>query len=252
MSNDSTTFGFESVSPDEKVERVKGVFSSVASKYDLMNDLMSVGIHRIWKNAMIGRLNPQPGESLLDVAGGTGDIARAFVEAAESKRFRRGGQPAQAIVSDINDAMLLAGLAQRGDAGLSWCAADATKLPFPDKRFDAVTISFGIRNVVDIPAALREFRRVLKPGGRFACLEFSHLGSDFLQEAYDAYSFNIIPAIGQMVVGDRESYQYLVESIRRFPKQETFADMIKDANFGRVDFTNYTGGVAALHMGWAI
>ena len=252
MTNETVSFGFEDVSREEKVSRVKGVFNSVASKYDLMNDLMSVGIHRVWKSNMIARLNPQPGEYLLDVAGGTGDIARAFVEAAEKVRDRRGGAPATAVVSDINHAMLCAGLEQRGDAGLQWACADATRLPFPDKTFDVVTISVGIRNVVDIPAALREFRRVLKPGGRFACLEFSHMATAELQKAYDAYSFTVIPPLGKLVTGDRDSYQYLVESIRRFPKQDVFADMIREAGFSNVSYTNYTGGVAALHMGWAV
>ena len=252
MTDEKVSFGFEEVTREEKVDRVKGVFHSVASKYDLMNDLMSAGIHRIWKANMIARLNPQPGEYLLDCAGGTGDIARAFVEAAEKVRKRRGGEPADAIVSDINDSMLLAGLEQRGDAGLQWACADATKLPFPDKTFDVVTISFGIRNVADIPAALREFRRVLKPGGRFACLEFSHMATDGLQKAYDAYSFNVIPTLGGIVTGDKDSYQYLIESIRQFPKQEEFAGMIREAGFSNVSFTNYTGGVSALHMGWAV
>ena len=251
MTDDTVSFGFEDVTREEKVSRVKGVFRSVASKYDLMNDLMSAGVHRVWKANMIARLNPRPGEFLLDVAGGTGDIARAFVAAAEKARRRRGGDPARAVVSDINDAMLLAGLEQRGDAGLMWTCADAARLPFPDRTFDVVTISFGIRNVVDIPAALREFRRVLKPGGRFACLEFSHMATRELQAAYDAYSFTVIPALGKLVAGDRESYQYLVESIRRFPKQEVFADMIREAGFSNVSVTNYTGGVCALHMGWA-
>jgi len=253
MAEEKVSFGFEEVSRDEKVDRVKGVFRSVASKYDLMNDLMSAGVHRIWKANMIARLNPQPGEFLLDCAGGTGDIARAFVAKAEEVRKRRGGgEPAKAIVSDINDDMLLAGLEQRGDAGLIWACADATKLPVPDKTMDVVTISFGIRNVVDIPAALREFRRVLKPGGRFACLEFSHMATKELQAAYDAYSFNIIPPMGGLVTGDKDSYQYLVESIRQFPKQEDFKTMIEDAGFSMVSYTNYTGGVAALHTGWAV
>ena len=252
MTEEKVSFGFEDVSRDEKVSRVKGVFESVASKYDLMNDLMSAGVHRIWKSNVIARLNPQPGEQLLDVAGGTGDIGRAFVDQAEKVRKRRGGAPANAVITDINPAMLQAGLSQRGDAGLMWSAADATQLPFQDKCMDVVTISFGIRNVVDIPAALREFRRVLKPGGRFACLEFSHMATKEMQAAYDAYSFNIIPEMGRLVTGDKDSYQYLVESIRRFPKQDVFAQMIEDAGFSNISFTNYTGGVAALHMGWAV
>lgn len=252
MTDEKVSFGFEDVSEEEKVSRVKGVFRSVATKYDLMNDLMSAGVHRIWKANTIARLNPQPGEVLLDCAGGTGDIARAFVAKAEEVRKRRGGEPAKAIVTDINDDMLLAGLEQRGDDGLIWACADATKLPIPDKSVDVVTISFGIRNVVDIPAALREFRRVLKPGGRFACLEFSHMATKEMQAAYDAYSFNVIPQLGKLVTGDKDSYQYLVESIRRFPKQEKFAQMIEEAGFSKVSFTNYTGGVAALHTGWVV
>ena len=252
MTDDTVSFGFEDVTRDEKVARVGGVFRSVANKYDLMNDLMSAGVHRIWKANMIARLNPQPGEQLLDAAGGTGDIARAFVKHAEKARQRRGGHPATAIVSDINPAMLRAGLEQRGDDGLDWAAADATRLPFPNSCVDAVTISFGIRNVVDIPEALKEFRRVLRPGGRFACLEFSHMATAALQAAYDAYSFAVIPRLGGLVTGDRGSYQYLVESIRRFPKPDVFAEMIEMAGFSQVNVETYTGGVAALHTGWAV
>lgn len=249
---ETVSFGFEDVSRDEKSRRVKGVFASVASKYDLMNDLMSAGVHRIWKANMIAWLNPQPGETLIDVAGGTGDVAQAFVKAADAagKRRNSAGQTL-AIVSDINEAMLQAGLEKDGP-GMPRTACDAARLPFPDRCADAVTISFGIRNVVEIDAALREFRRVLKPGGRFACLEFSHMSHGVLQAAYDRYSFGVIPAMGEIVTGDRASYQYLVESIRRFPTQPDFAQRISAAGFSGVKWTNYSGGVAALHTGWAV
>jgi demethylmenaquinone methyltransferase/2-methoxy-6-polyprenyl-1,4-benzoquinol methylase len=248
----TVSFGFEEVSPEEKVRRVKGVFASVASKYDLMNDLMSAGVHRIWKSNMIAWLNPQPGERLLDVAGGTGDIARAFLKKADAAAKRRGvANEAWAIVSDINEAMLLAGRKSEENR-LVHTACDAARLPFPDRSVDAVTISFGIRNVLEIDMALREFRRVLKPGGRFACLEFSHMTHSLMQEAYDRYSFSVIPKLGEIVTGDKASYQYLVESIRRFPDQETFRRRIADAGFAQASFVNYSGGIAALHTGWAV
>lgn len=249
---DTVSFGFEDISREEKSRRVKDVFASVASKYDLMNDLMSAGVHRIWKANMIAWLNPQPGEVLIDVAGGTGDVARAFVKSADEKsRRRRDGRRTFAVVSDINEAMLVAGLSKDGP-GMPRVACDGAKLPFPDRSADAVTISFGIRNVVEIDQALAEFRRVLKPGGRFACLEFSHMTHGLLQAAYDRYSFAVIPALGQWVTGDRESYKYLVESIRRFPDQDAFATRIRGAGFGQVGYANYSGGVAALHTGWAV
>ncbi len=247
MSDDKVSFGFEDVSRDEKSRRVKGVFASVAGKYDLMNDLMSAGVHRVWKANMIAWLNPQPGETLIDVAGGTGDVARAFVKAA---RERQRDAKNLAIVSDINEAMLSAGV--RKDDDMPRVACDAAALPFPDRCADAITISFGIRNVVEIDQALCEFRRVLKPGGRFACLEFSHMTHATLQQAYDKYSFVVIPALGEFVTGDRASYQYLVESIRRFPNQDDFAERVKAAGFAQVGYQNYSGGVAALHTGWAV
>ena len=249
--DETVDFGFERVAPEEKTARVRGVFRSVADSYDIMNDLMSAGVHRIWKAAFVARVNPQPGETLIDCAGGTGDIARALIDRAEAARARRGGAPAQCFVTDINEAMIRAGL-KRGDAGLAWAVADAQKLPFPDACADAVTISFGIRNVTDKPAALREFRRILKPGGRFACLEFSRPTSAALRAAYDAYSFAVIPRIGEIVAKDRASYQYLVESIRKFPDQDAFAAMCREAGFSRVSATNFTGGVAAMHVGWAV
>jgi demethylmenaquinone methyltransferase/2-methoxy-6-polyprenyl-1,4-benzoquinol methylase len=251
MSEETVSFGYSEVSPAEKSERVKAVFASVASRYDVMNDLMSAGVHRIWKAALIARLNPQPGEVLIDVAGGTGDIAKAFISAALSTGRRRGrtNRPL-AIVADINEAMLIQG-ARRPDDNIVRVACDASSLPFADRTADAVTISFGIRNVVRIDDALQEFRRVLKPGGRFACLEFSHMTSPALQKIYDLYSFGVIPKLGELVAGDRASYQYLVESIRRFPDQAAFARRIESAGFSKVAITNFTGGVAALHTGWA-
>ena len=255
--DDTVSFGFEDVSRDEKVSRVKGVFRSVASKYDIMNDLMSAGVHRLWKSDTLARLNPQPGEHIIDVAGGTGDIAKAFLERADKAGARRGiDDPATAIVCDINDAMLMAGKARKDMQAyadrMNWVCGDAEKLPFPDKCADAVTISFGIRNVANRANALAEFRRVLKPGGRLAVLEFSHMTAPMLQKAYDAYSFAAIPALGQLVAGDRDSYQYLIESIRRFPKQDAFAAEVAEAGFSKVAVTNFSGGIAALHTGWAL
>lgn len=246
------TFGFRDVDPAEKPRLVRGVFDSVASRYDLMNDLMSAGVHRLWKDAVAARLNPQPGEVILDIAGGTGDMARRFSKMARAAQQRRGGDDAKVFVLDYNAEMIAAGRAKGGEPEMAWGVGDAQRLPLPDAFADAYVISFGIRNVTDVQAALVEARRVLKPGGRFLCLEFSHPATELLRKAYDAYSFKVIPAIGELVAKDRESYQYLVESIRRFPDQKTFVGMIAKAGFARASYTNFTGGVAALHQGWAI
>ncbi|MEZ5939340.1 MAG: class I SAM-dependent methyltransferase [Hyphomonadaceae bacterium] len=252
MDEKTVSFGFEDVAPDEKSRRVKGVFTSVASRYDLMNDLMSAGVHRIWKANLIARLNPQPGERLIDVAGGTGDVARAFVKAADARARRKGlDLKSSAIVADMNEEMMAAGR-RAGEPALMHVCCDAARLPFADRSADALTISFGIRNVVEIDRALGEFRRVLKPGGRFACLEFSQMTHSLLQDMYDAYSFKVIPALGELVTGDRASYQYLIESIRRFPPQAEFAERIRAAGFSQVSWTNFSGGICALHTGWAV
>ncbi len=247
---ETASFGFREVRATEKASLVRGVFDSVASKYDVMNDAMSFGMHRLWKSAMIDWLNPRPGMKILDVAGGTGDIALKCME--------RG---ASVTVFDINYAMLSEGRDKRFDEGitsgrlgdgLTWINGDAEALPFADASMDAYTIGFGIRNVTRIPVALKEARRVLKPGGRFLCLEFSHVVVPGFDAVYDAYSFHMIPQIGQMIAGDADSYRYLVESIRRFPDQETFAGMIRDAGFGRASYRNLSGGIVALHSGWRI
>ncbi len=248
----TSSFGFRDVDAREKVHLVRGVFDSVASSYDLMNDLMSGGVHRLWKDAAAAKLNPRPGETILDVAGGTGDMARRYSKLARAAQERRGGADASVIVLDYNAEMILAGVGKGGEPEMVWTVGDAMKLPIPDASVDAYSISFGIRNVADIPVALREARRVLKPGGRFLCLEFSRPTAEAVRKLYDAWSFNAIPAIGEWVAKDRDSYQYLVESIRRFPDQSTFKAMIEDAGFRNVAVTNLSGGVAAIHFGWAI
>ena len=253
---DRASFGFREVADAEKEGLVREVFDSVAPNYDLMNHLMSAGVHRVWKSLFIDRLNPQPGELLLDVAGGTGDIAAAFLARADSRPRAPRLPPARAIVSDINAEMLAAGRQRKTPAEIrarmALLGADAERLPLPDGAVDAYTIAFGIRNVTHIDAALAEARRVLKPGGRFFCLEFSHLQTEGLQKLYDLYSFNVIPWLGEKVAKDRASYQYLVESIRRFPTQENFAAMIKRAGFARVRHENLSAGVVAIHSGWKI
>lgn len=249
MSDERTThFGFETVPESEKAHRVHGVFSSVASRYDVMNDAMSLGIHRLWKDALIDWLAPWPGMSLLDVAGGTGDIAFRFLN-----RLKGEGR---ATVLDMTEHMLLEGQ-RRAEAStfadrMDWVVGDAMALPFPANSFDAYTISFGIRNVTRIEDALAEAFRVLRPGGRLIVLEFSRVPEPTLRWAYDRYSFNIIPPMGQVLTGDRASYQYLVESIRRFPDQETFAGMISAAGFEQVKYRNLSMGIAALHSAWKL
>ena len=252
---DTASFGYEDVPAAEKAGRVKAVFDRVASRYDLMNDLMSAGLHRLWKDAAVARLNPRPGEVILDVAGGTGDIARRIQKRVEAIRRRRGGELADIHVCDINEEMLEAGRRKdggRGEEGFSWKVADAEAMPFPDAFADAYVISFGIRNVTDIPKALKEARRIVKPGGRFVCLEFSRMAIAGVSDVYDAYSFKVIPAIGKFVANDEAAYRYLVESIRRFPDQETFSGMIADAGFGRVGYRNFAGGATALHWGFVV
>jgi len=248
----TASFGYRDVAPAEKAGLVRGVFDRVASRYDLMNDLMSLGAHRLWKDAAAARMNPQPGETIVDCAGGTGDLARRFAAMARRARGRRGGDPARIFVVDYNAEMIGAGRARGAEAEIAWAVGDAQRLPLPDGCADAYAIGFGLRNVTDIPLALAEARRVLKPGGRFLCLEFSKVTAAALRPLYDAYSFGLIPRIGERVAGDAEAYRYLVESIRRFPDQRTLAGLMTAAGFARVSVTNFTGGVAALHQGWAI
>lgn len=243
----TTHFGFETVSEADKADLVQGVFGNVASKYDIMNDVMSGGVHRIWKDAMMDWLAPRAGQRLLDVAGGTGDISFRFL--------KRAGR-AHATVLDLTEAMLIEGR-KRAEAAqmhdqLDWVVGDAMHLPFEDNSFDVYTISFGIRNVTRPQEALNEAFRVLKPGGRLVVLEFSHIPNTTLQWAYDRYSFNIIPVMGQIIANDRDSYQYLVESIRQFPDQETFLSMLRKAGFENAKYRNLTMGIACLHSGWKI
>jgi demethylmenaquinone methyltransferase/2-methoxy-6-polyprenyl-1,4-benzoquinol methylase len=243
----TTHFGYQDIPEDQKARLVHGVFSNVSSRYDIMNDIMSVGIHRIWKDAMMDWLAPRENQTLLDVAGGTGDIAFRFLKRAKSGK---------AVVLDMTESMLLEGKKRKEVADtsydLSWVAGDAMALPFPENSFDVYTISFGIRNVTRIDDALSEAFRVLRPGGRLMILEFSRLPNQLMQKAYDLYSFNVIPRIGELVTGDKNSYQYLVESIRKFPNQFDFATMISSAGFEKVNYRNLSFGVAALHSGWKI
>jgi demethylmenaquinone methyltransferase/2-methoxy-6-polyprenyl-1,4-benzoquinol methylase len=245
-----TSYGFRTVAEGEKQGMVDQVFHRVARRYDIMNDLMSAGMHRLWKDAMVAWLNPpsRPGWKLLDVAGGTGDIAFRVVDASRGY--------AHATVLDINGSMLGVGRERAEKRGLSgsteFVEANAEQLPFPDASFDAYTIAFGIRNVPHIDAALAEAYRVLKPGGRFMCLEFSEVDFPPLEKLYEAWSFNAIPRIGSAVTGDAEPYRYLVESIRRFPNQRNFAAMIEAAGFERVAWRDYSGGIAACHSGWKL
>lgn len=247
--DDTASFGFADVPKAEKAGRVRAVFDRVASRYDVMNDAMSGGLHRLWKDAAAAKLNPQPGEIILDVAGGTGDIARRLKKLGDGAAQRRGKAAPEIHVIDINTEMLEAGRA-RGEDGLTWIEGDAEHLPIEDAFADAYIISFGIRNCTDVQQVLNDAHRVLKPGGRFFCLEFSQLAVGGLGPLYDFYSFKAIPALGKIIAKDEDSYRYLVESIRRFPDQEAFAGMIKQAGFARVGYRNMAGGVCALHWGW--
>jgi demethylmenaquinone methyltransferase/2-methoxy-6-polyprenyl-1,4-benzoquinol methylase len=241
-------FGFRRVPRAAKQRLVREVFDTVASRYDLMNDLMSAGVHRFWKDAMVDWLAPRPGQRLLDVAGGTGDIA--------SRLSTRTKGRAHIMVCDINEQMVRVGRDRALDRGLlggiDWLVGDAQALPLATRSVDAYTIAFGLRNVTDIDAALREARRVLKPGGRFLCLEFSRVVVPLLGELYERYSFGMVPWLGERVAGDREAYQYLVESIRRFPPQEALARRIAGAGLGQVRVRNLSGGIAALHSAWRL
>ena len=248
--SDTASFGFRDVPEAEKQDLVREVFSSVARRYDLMNDLMSAGIHRLWKDAMVDWLDPRPGQRFLDVAGGTGDIAFRIADAAR----RRGGE-AEVVVCDINPDMLAEGTRrarERSEPAIEWVCGNAESLPMPDAAFDAYTIAFGIRNVTHVDVALKEARRVLRPGGRILCLEFSRVETPGLDALYDLYSLNVLPRLGQFVAGDAEAYRYLAESIRRFPAQKEFARMIEAAGLARVKVRNLSGGIAALHSAWRI
>ena len=240
----TVSFGYEEVAPEEKTRRVGDVFASVASRYDLMNDAMSAGMHRLWKDRFVRRVKPRPGEEILDMAGGTGDIA-----------FRMAAKGASITVADINPAMLEVGMEraqQRGIDGLVWTEANAEVLQFPDRFFDAYTIAFGIRNVTDIPKALREAHRVLRRGGRFFCLEFSTTQWPGFADLYDAYSHKLVPKLGKLLADDEDSYRYLIESIRRFPDMPTFERMIGEAGFVRTKVEPLLGGLVAIHSGWKI
>ncbi len=242
--NEQVSFGYEEVSLEEKTERVGAVFSSVAKKYDVMNDAMSVGMHRLWKDKFVRRVKPRAGEAILDMAGGTGDIA-----------FRMAKDGAAVTVSDINQDMLDVGIEramERGFDELVWSRQNAEELSFPDRFFDAYTIAFGIRNVTRIDAALAEAHRVLKHGGRFYCLEFSTTQWPGFKEAYDLYSHKLVPRLGEAIAGDGDSYRYLIESIRKFPAMPEFEQMIRAAGFTRTKVEPILGGVVAIHSGWKI
>ncbi|XP_074062117.1 2-methoxy-6-polyprenyl-1,4-benzoquinol methylase, mitochondrial [Macrotis lagotis] len=276
-----THFGFETVSEEEKGNKVYQVFESVAKKYDVMNDSMSLGIHRVWKDLLLQKMHPFCGTKLLDVAGGTGDIAFRFLNyiKAQTRRqqqrelkthqnlswgdiakwYQNGQSPlggSHVVVCDINKEMLKVGKQKARtlghNKGLAWVVGDAEELPFDDDKFDVYTIAFGIRNVTHIDQALQEAHRVLKPGGRFLCLEFSQVNNPIISRLYDLYSFQVIPVMGEVIAGDWKSYQYLVESIRRFPPQEEFKEMIEDAGFQKVTYESLTSGIVAIHSGFKL
>jgi demethylmenaquinone methyltransferase/2-methoxy-6-polyprenyl-1,4-benzoquinol methylase len=242
--SETVSFGYEDVAPDEKTRRVGDVFANVARRYDLMNDAMSGGMHRLWKDRFVRRVKPREGEQILDMAGGTGDIA-----------FRLAASGASVTVADINPAMLEVGMgraASRGIDGLVWTEANAETLQFPDRFFDAYTIAFGIRNVTDIPAALREAHRVLRRGGRFFCLEFSTTLWPGFADVYDVYSHRLVPKLGKLLANDEASYRYLIESIRRFPPMDEFKRMIGEAGFVQTKAEPILGGLVAIHSGWKV
>lgn len=245
LNPESTQFGEQTVTPDEKTKRVHGVFDSVADKYDIMNDLMSGGLHRLWKDAFIRRIRPKQHYKYLDVAGGTGDIAFRI--------RKRLGPKANITLCDLTPAMLEVGRDRAIDRGwingFEWITGNAEDLPFPDNNFDIYTIAFGLRNVTHIDKALAEANRVLKPGGRFYCLEFSQVRNPVFSKIYDTYSYNLIPKIGKTIANDAESYQYLVESIRKFPPQKKLAARMENAGFSHVSYQNMTGGIVAIHQG---
>ncbi|KAK4267586.1 hypothetical protein QN277_024346 [Acacia crassicarpa] len=259
----ATSFGFKEVNEEEKARMVGNVFTNVAASYDVMNDLMSAGLHRLWKDRLVSKLNPFPGMKHLDVAGGTGDVAFRILETINKAKLRglrdvfedTLEEETQIYVCDINPSMLNVGkqrALERGfgqDRSLVWVEGDAENLSFKNDSMDGYTIAFGIRNVTHIEKVLNEAYRVLKRGGRFLCLELSHVDIPIFKELYDLYSFSVIPAMGELVAGDRGSYQYLVESIRRFPPQDKFASMIADAGFQKVEYENLVGGVVAIHSG---
>ena len=243
---DSIDFGYRTVQRSDKARLVRGVFNSVASRYDLMNDLMSGGVHRLWKAAMIDWMAPQPHQKLVDLAGGTGDISMRFLS--------NGG--GMACITDINHAMLQAGRGrrelQRMASQISWCVANAESLPFDSQIADFVTIAFGLRNITDRQAALKEAYRILKPGGRFLCLEFSHVQNRPLARLYQSWSFNVLPVMGQVIAGDADSYRYLAESIRTFPTKEVLADMLAQAGFAQIRVRSLSAGIACIHSGWKL
>ncbi|GMM92340.1 class I SAM-dependent methyltransferase [Qipengyuania sp. MTN3-11] len=242
--SESVSFGYEEVAPEEKTRRVGAVFSNVAAKYDVMNDAMSGGMHRLWKDRFVRRVKPQPGEAVLDMAGGTGDIA-----------FRMAARGAEVTVADINQDMLDVGIEralEKGITGLAWSCQNAEVLSYPSRTFDAYTIAFGIRNVTRIDRALAEAHRVLRHGGRFFCLEFSTTEWPGFREAYDLYSHKLVPQIGKAIAGDEDSYRYLIESIRRFPAMPQFEAMIREAGFAQTRVEPIMGGLVAIHSGWKI